>query len=77
MRETQSFFSLCTDGETVRQTAVMCVFKCVCMLLCVCVSECVYLNLLDEAMMFSGPTGSLFGFSVDFHTINNRQEPFY
>ncbi|XP_039980117.1 integrin alpha-IIb [Xiphias gladius] len=50
----------------------MCVFKCVCMLLCVCVSECVYLNLLDEAMMFSGPTGSLFGFSVDFHTINNR-----
>uniref|UniRef100_A0A4W6EZD6 Uncharacterized protein n=1 Tax=Lates calcarifer TaxID=8187 RepID=A0A4W6EZD6_LATCA len=53
-----------------RQTGMMCVFRCVCVLLCVCV--CVCLNLLDEAVMFSGPTGSLFGFSVDFHTISNK-----
>lgn len=37
-----------------------------------CVSVCVCLNLQDEAVMFSGPTGSLFGFSVDFHTFNNK-----
>ncbi|XP_044188572.1 integrin alpha-IIb isoform X1 [Thunnus albacares] len=54
----------------VRQTGVMCVFRCVCVLLCV--SVCVCLNLQDEAVMFSGPTGSLFGFSVDFHTFNNK-----
>ncbi|XP_022625427.1 integrin alpha-IIb-like isoform X3 [Seriola dumerili] len=48
----------------------MCVFRCVCLLLCV--SVCVCLNLLDEAVTFSGPTGSLFGFSVDFHTISNK-----
>ncbi|XP_023265499.1 integrin alpha-IIb-like [Seriola lalandi dorsalis] len=35
-------------------------------------SVCVCLNLLDEAVTFSGPTGSLFGFSVDFHTISNK-----
>ncbi|XP_040917919.1 integrin alpha-IIb isoform X2 [Toxotes jaculatrix] len=56
----------------VRQTGVMCVFRCVCILLCVCERVCVCLNLLDEVVMFSGPTGSLFGFSVDFHTINNK-----
>ncbi|XP_051249601.1 integrin alpha-IIb isoform X2 [Dicentrarchus labrax] len=50
----------------------MYVFRCVCELLCVCVSVCVCLNLLDEAVTFSGPTGSLFGFSVDFHTFNNK-----
>uniref|UniRef100_A0A3B4VQV8 Uncharacterized protein n=1 Tax=Seriola dumerili TaxID=41447 RepID=A0A3B4VQV8_SERDU len=44
--------------------------QCVCLLLCV--SVCVCLNLLDEAVTFSGPTGSLFGFSVDFHTISNK-----
>ncbi|KAM8724532.1 integrin alpha-IIb isoform 1-T1 [Acanthopagrus schlegelii] len=48
----------------------MCVFRCVCVLLCV--SVCVCVNLLDEPVMFSGPTGSLFGFSLDFHTFNNR-----
>ncbi|XP_042338680.1 integrin alpha-IIb-like, partial [Plectropomus leopardus] len=48
----------------------MCVFRGV--LLCVCVSVCVCLNLLNEAVTFSGPTGSLFGFSVDFHTFNNK-----
>ncbi|XP_008298146.1 integrin alpha-IIb [Stegastes partitus] len=37
-----------------------------------CVSLSVCLNLLDEAVTFTGPTGSLFGFSIDFHTINNR-----
>ncbi|XP_039467112.1 integrin alpha-IIb isoform X4 [Oreochromis aureus] len=47
----------------------MCMFRCVCVLLCVTLS--VSLNLLDE-VMFRGPTGSLFGFSVDFHTINNK-----
>ncbi|XP_038565470.1 integrin alpha-IIb isoform X1 [Micropterus salmoides] len=47
----------------------MCAFRCVCVLLCV--SVCVCLNLLDEAVMFSGTTGSLFGFSVDFHTFND------
>ncbi|XP_041812274.1 integrin alpha-IIb isoform X2 [Chelmon rostratus] len=47
----------------------MCVLRCVFELLCV--SVCVCLNLLDEAVMFSGPSGSLFGFSVDFHTFNN------
>ncbi|XP_030591819.1 integrin alpha-IIb [Archocentrus centrarchus] len=47
----------------------MCGFRCVCVLLCVTLSVC--LNLLDEAV-FSGPTGSLFGFSADFHTINNK-----
>ncbi|CAI5676725.1 integrin alpha-IIb isoform X3 [Oreochromis niloticus] len=47
----------------------MCVFRCVCVLLCVTLG--VSLNLLDE-VMFRGPTGSLFGFSVDFHTINNK-----
>ncbi|XP_070704517.1 integrin alpha-IIb [Pempheris klunzingeri] len=48
----------------------MCVFRCVCVLLCV--SVCVCLNLLDEAVTFSGPSGSQFGFSVDFHTSSNR-----
>ncbi|XP_071319798.1 integrin alpha-IIb [Trachinotus anak] len=48
----------------------MCVFRYACVLFCV--SVCVCLNLLDEAVMFSGPTGSLFGFSVDFHTISNK-----
>uniref|UniRef100_A0A671V9Q7 Integrin alpha-IIb-like n=1 Tax=Sparus aurata TaxID=8175 RepID=A0A671V9Q7_SPAAU len=47
----------------------MCVLRCVCVLLCV--GMCVCLNLLDEPAMFSGPTGSLFGFSLDFHTSNN------
>uniref|UniRef100_A0A3B5ACV6 Integrin subunit alpha 2b n=1 Tax=Stegastes partitus TaxID=144197 RepID=A0A3B5ACV6_9TELE len=49
-----------------------CVFRCVvsCVMLCVSLSVC--LNLLDEAVTFTGPTGSLFGFSIDFHTINNR-----
>ncbi|KAM9346618.1 integrin alpha-IIb [Symphorus nematophorus] len=50
----------------------MCVFRCVYALLCVCVSVCVCLNLLDEAVTFSGPTGSQFGFSVDFHTFKNQ-----
>ncbi|XP_044038187.1 integrin alpha-IIb [Siniperca chuatsi] len=53
----------------VKQTGGMCVIRCVCELLCV--SVCMCLNLLDEAVMFSGTTGSLFGFSVDFHTFNN------
>ncbi|KAM7387667.1 hypothetical protein PAMA_010011 [Pampus argenteus] len=48
----------------------MCVFRCVCVLLCVSVCGC--LNLLDEAVMFSGPTGTLFGFSADFHAIKNK-----
>ncbi|MEQ2280477.1 hypothetical protein AMECASPLE_020335, partial [Ameca splendens] len=47
----------------------MCVFRCVCVLLCV--TETVCLNLLEEPVMFSGPTGSLFGFSIDFHSLNN------
>ncbi|XP_029944730.1 integrin alpha-IIb [Salarias fasciatus] len=47
----------------------MCVFRCVCVLLCV--SVCVCLRLFDEAVRFSGLTGSLFGFSVDFHTVGN------
>uniref|UniRef100_A0A671V4C4 Integrin alpha-IIb-like n=1 Tax=Sparus aurata TaxID=8175 RepID=A0A671V4C4_SPAAU len=55
--------------RTDRQTGVMCVLRCVCVLLCV--GMCVCLNLLDEPAMFSGPTGSLFGFSLDFHTSNN------
>nr|XP_046272008.1 integrin alpha-IIb isoform X2 [Scatophagus argus] len=49
----------------------MSAFRCVCELLCLCVIVCVGLNLLDEAVVFSGPSGSLFGFSVDFHTFNN------
>nr|XP_020477322.1 integrin alpha-V-like [Monopterus albus] len=48
----------------------MCVLRCVCVLLCL--SVCVCLNLLHEAVMFSGPRGSLFGFSVDFHTVDNK-----
>ncbi|XP_027132075.1 integrin alpha-IIb isoform X4 [Larimichthys crocea] len=48
----------------------MYVFRCVCGLLCI--SVCVCLNLLNEAVMFNGTTGSLFGFSVDFHTFNNK-----
>ncbi|XP_072224113.1 integrin alpha-IIb isoform X2 [Leuresthes tenuis] len=48
----------------------MCVLRCVRVLLCATLSVC--LNLLDEAVIFSGPTGSLFGFSVDFHTVNNK-----
>lgn len=56
----------------VGRTGVMCVLRCVFELLCASVSVCVCLNLLDEAVMFSGPAGSLFGFSVDFHTFNNR-----
>uniref|UniRef100_A0A7N8YN46 Integrin, alpha 2b n=1 Tax=Mastacembelus armatus TaxID=205130 RepID=A0A7N8YN46_9TELE len=48
----------------------MCALRYVCALLCL--SVCVCLNLLDEAVMFSGQTGSLFGFSLDFHTINNK-----
>ncbi|XP_076609166.1 integrin alpha-IIb isoform X1 [Chaetodon auriga] len=51
---------------------VMCVFRCVFVLLCACVSVCVCLNLLDEAVTFRGPSGSLFGFSLDFHTFSNR-----
>ncbi|XP_029363936.1 integrin alpha-IIb isoform X2 [Echeneis naucrates] len=50
--------------------AVMCVFECVWVLLSV--SMCVCLNLMDEAVMFSGPTGSLFGFAADFFTISNK-----
>uniref|UniRef100_A0A665WIN8 Integrin, alpha 2b n=1 Tax=Echeneis naucrates TaxID=173247 RepID=A0A665WIN8_ECHNA len=48
----------------------MCVFECVWVLLSV--SMCVCLNLMDEAVMFSGPTGSLFGFAADFFTISNK-----
>ncbi|XP_029913612.1 integrin alpha-IIb [Myripristis murdjan] len=44
--------------------------SCVCVLLCV-LSAGVCLNLLEEASVFSGPTGSLFGFSIDFHRIND------
>ncbi|KAM4717724.1 integrin alpha-IIb [Anableps anableps] len=47
----------------------MCVFRCVCALLCVTV--CVSLNLQEEPVTFSGPAASLFGFSLDFHSINN------
>ncbi|PWA26992.1 hypothetical protein CCH79_00019244, partial [Gambusia affinis] len=47
----------------------MCVFRCVCVLLCVTVSVC--LNLLEKPVMFRGPAGSLFGFSIDFHSFNN------
>ncbi|XP_008414711.1 integrin alpha-IIb isoform X1 [Poecilia reticulata] len=47
----------------------MCVFRCVCALLCVTASVC--LNLLEKPVMFSGPVGSLFGFSIDFHSFNN------
>uniref|UniRef100_A0A3Q2C8E0 Aquaporin-1-like n=1 Tax=Cyprinodon variegatus TaxID=28743 RepID=A0A3Q2C8E0_CYPVA len=31
----------------------------------------VCLNLQEEPVVFSGPTGSLFGFSIDFHPVNN------
>ncbi|KAM9392849.1 integrin alpha-IIb isoform 2-T2 [Pholidichthys leucotaenia] len=48
----------------------MSVSRCLCMLLCV--STSVGLNLLDEVVPFSGPAGSLFGFSVDFHKINTK-----
>ncbi|KAM9744856.1 integrin alpha-IIb [Menidia menidia] len=41
---------------------------CACVLQCAALSAC--LNLRDEAAVLSGPTGSLFGFSVDFHTVN-------
>ncbi|XP_047428483.1 integrin alpha-IIb [Mugil cephalus] len=51
-----------------KQTGVMCMFRRVCAVLCV--NLCVCLNLLEEAVMFSGPTGSLFGFSVDFQVID-------
>ncbi|KAM3597151.1 uncharacterized protein V6R79_000563 [Siganus canaliculatus] len=37
-----------------------------------CAMVCVCVNLEEEAVMFEGPTGSLFGFSVDFHSYNNR-----
>ncbi|XP_056144271.1 integrin alpha-IIb [Lampris incognitus] len=47
----------------------MAVLRCV-LVLCV-VSGCVCLNLLvDRAAVYSGPPGSLFGFSADFHFIN-------
>ncbi|XP_071400047.1 integrin alpha-IIb-like, partial [Centroberyx affinis] len=51
----------------------MAVCRCVyvCVLVCVWSGVCVCLNLLDEASVFSGPTGSLFGFSADFHRIND------
>uniref|UniRef100_A0A3P9P8N6 Uncharacterized protein n=1 Tax=Poecilia reticulata TaxID=8081 RepID=A0A3P9P8N6_POERE len=44
-------------------------YWCVCALLCVTASVC--LNLLEKPVMFSGPVGSLFGFSIDFHSFNN------
>ncbi|KAM4531041.1 integrin alpha-IIb [Odontesthes bonariensis] len=52
----------------------MCVLRCVlrCVRALLCVTHGVCLNLLDDAVIFSGPTGSLFGFSVDFHTVNNQ-----
>uniref|UniRef100_A0A665WIK0 Integrin, alpha 2b n=1 Tax=Echeneis naucrates TaxID=173247 RepID=A0A665WIK0_ECHNA len=56
--------------QTGEMAAVMCVFECVWVLLSV--SMCVCLNLMDEAVMFSGPTGSLFGFAADFFTISNK-----
>ncbi|XP_078140685.1 integrin alpha-IIb [Centroberyx gerrardi] len=51
----------------------MAVCRCVyvCVLVCVWSGVYVCLNLLDEASVFSGPTGSLFGFSADFHRIND------
>ncbi|KAM6957803.1 lens fiber major intrinsic protein-like [Aplochiton taeniatus] len=47
--------------------------QCVCVLLLLCtVRDSEGLNLqLENATVFSGPTGSLFGFSVDFHKLND------
>ncbi|XP_061587945.1 integrin alpha-IIb [Cololabis saira] len=42
------------------------VFRCVCVLLYL--STSLGLNLRDEPVMFSGPSGSLFGYSLDFHS---------
>uniref|UniRef100_A0A3Q3JRU7 Uncharacterized protein n=1 Tax=Monopterus albus TaxID=43700 RepID=A0A3Q3JRU7_MONAL len=60
---------MCSECSAV-QRRTLATRGCVCVLLCL--SVCVCLNLLHEAVMFSGPRGSLFGFSVDFHTVDNK-----